>query len=104
VFETDVANLEVDGQTIELTLWDTAGQEEYDRLRPLSYPSTDVILICFAVDRPESLHNVEGAWATEVRHFCRGVPIVLVGNKTDLRENQEVLEELAAMGQAPVTR
>jgi cell division control protein 42 len=38
-----------------LSLWDTAGQEDYDRLRPLSYPGTDVFLICFSIDSHESL-------------------------------------------------
>lgn len=44
---------------MELALWDTAGQEDYDRLRPLSYPDSHVILICFAVDSPDSLDNVQ---------------------------------------------
>jgi GTPase SAR1 family protein len=43
---------------LELALWDTAGQEEYMNLRPLFYDNTDVILICFSVDQPESLQNV----------------------------------------------
>jgi Ras family len=42
-----------------LALWDTAGQEDYDRLRPLSYPDSHVILICFAIDSPDSLDNVQ---------------------------------------------
>lgn len=46
------------GKTVELALWDTAGQEEYDRLRPLSYPETNVLFVCFAVDSPHSLENV----------------------------------------------
>lgn len=46
------------GKTVELALWDTAGQEEYDRLRPLSYPETDLLLVCFAIDCPNSLENV----------------------------------------------
>ena len=46
------------GKTVELALWDTAGQEEYDRLRPLSYPETDLIFVCFAIDCPNSLENV----------------------------------------------
>ena len=58
VFENYVADINVDGKQVELALWDTAGQEDYDRLRPLSYPDTDVILICYSVDRPESLDNV----------------------------------------------
>ena len=51
--------MEVDGKHVELALWDTAGQEDYDRLRPLSYPDSHVILICFSVDSPDSLDNVQ---------------------------------------------
>ena len=58
VFENYVADLEVDGRHVELSLWDTAGQEEYDRLRPLSYPDSHVVLICFAIDAPDTLDNV----------------------------------------------
>lgn len=54
-----MADVEVDGKHVELALWDTAGQEDYDRLRPLSYPDSHVILICFAVDSPDSLDNVQ---------------------------------------------
>ena len=53
--------------------------------------------------RPDSLSNVESQWAGEVKHFCRGVPIVLVGNKADLRQDPELLKELAKQGQFPVT-
>lgn len=55
----------VDGKTISLGLWDTAGQEDYDRLRPLSYPQTDVFLICFSLVSPPSYENVR----TKVRAF-----------------------------------
>ena len=66
---------------VELALWDTAGQEDYDRLRPLSYPDTDVILMCFSIDSPDSLDNIPEKWTPEVKHFCPNVPIILVGNK-----------------------
>jgi Ras family protein A len=59
VFENYVADVEVDGKHVELALWDTAGQEDYDRLRPLSYPDSHVILVCFAIDSPDSLDNVQ---------------------------------------------
>ena len=62
-------------------MWDTAGQEDYDRLRPLSYPDTDVILMCFSIDSPDSLENIPEKWTPEVKHFCPNVPIILVGNK-----------------------
>ena len=67
---------------VELALWDTAGQEDYDRLRPLSYPDTNVILCCFAINAPDSLINIKEKWATEVKHYCPKVPVILVGNKT----------------------
>lgn len=88
---------------VELALWDTAGQEEYDRLRPLSYPESDVIFICFAIDFPTSLANVTDKWHPEVSHFCEGVPLILVGTKTDLRRDQRTLDLLAAQGTIPIT-
>ena len=89
VFENYVADIEVDGKQVELALWDTAGQEDYDRLRPLSYPDTDVILMCFSIDSPDSLENIPEKWTPEVKHFCPNVPIILVGNKKVGRRTNE---------------
>ncbi|XP_062923794.1 transforming protein RhoA isoform X2 [Mobula hypostoma] len=102
VFENYVADIEVDGKQVELALWDTAGQEDYDRLRPLSYPDTDVILMCFSIDSPDSLENIPEKWTPEVKHFCPSVPIILVGNKKDLRNDEHTRRELAKMKQEPV--
>ena len=87
---------------VELALWDTAGQEDFDRLRPLSYPDTDVILVCFSYDNPDSLVNVKEKWIPEVRHFCHNVPIILVGNKKDLQNDPEVIDELKKTKQKPL--
>jgi len=103
VFENYVADVEVDGKHVELALWDTAGQEDYDRLRPLSYPDSHVILICFAVDSPDSLDNVQEKWISEVMHFCNGLPIILVACKKDLRRDPRVIDELRKTNQRPVT-
>jgi len=103
VFENYVADIEVDGKQIELALWDTAGQEDYDRLRPLSYPDTNVLLICFSIDSPDSLENVPEKWVPEVRHFCPGVPFVLVGCKADLRNDPTTINQLKKMNSEPVT-
>ena len=102
VFENYVADIEVDGKQVELALWDTAGQEDYDRLRRLSYPDTDVILMCFSIDSPDSLENIPEKWTPEVKHFCPNVPIILVGNKKDLRNDETTKWELQKMKQEPV--
>ncbi|CAO3586398.1 unnamed protein product [Absidia cylindrospora] len=81
---------------VELALWDTAGQEEYDRLRPLSYPEANVILICFAIDQPASFTNVQHRWLPEVTHFCEDVPKLLVGTKSDLRDDNSRSVQLKA--------
>ncbi|CAF3502037.1 hypothetical protein SNK03_000386 [Fusarium graminearum] len=91
------------GKTVELALWDTAGQEEYDRLRPLSYPETDLIFVCFAIDCPNSLDNVLDKWYPEVLHFCPYTPLVLVGLKSDLRHKKACIDMLKTQGLTPVT-
>lgn len=75
-----------------------------DRLRPLSYPDSHVILICYAVDSPDSLDNVQEKWISEVKHFCSGLPIILVACKQDLRDDPKTIQDLARMNQRPVTR
>ena len=85
IFNNESLSMIKSSVQVELALWDTAGQEDYDRLRPLSYPDTDVILMCFSIDSPDSLQNIPEKWVPEVKHFCPNVPIVLVGNKKDLR-------------------
>jgi len=103
VFDNYVADVDLDGRRVELALWDTAGQEDYDRLRPLSYPDTNVVLICFSIDLPESLGNVQEKWISEVLHFCHGVPIILVGCKVDLRDDPATQQKLREEGLQPVT-
>jgi Ras-related C3 botulinum toxin substrate 1 len=109
----------VDGKPISLGLWDTAGQEDYDRLRPLSYPQTDVFLICFSIVSPPSFDNVKAKvrrhthacepcqanrlqWYPEIEHHAPGVPIILVGTKLDLRDDEATKESLRQKKMAPI--
>jgi len=93
----------VDNKTVSLGLWDTAGQEDYDRLRPLSYPQTDVFLICFSIVNPTSFQNVTSKWWTEVTHHCPNAKLMLVGTKLDLREDKNTVDRLREKNQAPIT-
>eukprot|EP00742_Colponemidia_sp_Colp-10_P000253 GILJ01000286.1.p1 GENE.GILJ01000286.1~~GILJ01000286.1.p1 ORF type:complete len:219 (+),score=27.76 GILJ01000286.1:70-657(+) len=103
VFDNYSANVMVDGKPINLGLWDTAGQEDYDRLRPLSYPQTDVFLICFSVISPASFENAKSKWWPELQHHAPGVPIILVGTKLDLRDDEETVEKLREKRLAPIS-
>lgn len=87
-----------------LGLFDTAGQEDYDRLRPLSYPQTDVFLVCFSVTSPASFENVREKWFPEVHHHCPGVPCLIVGTQVDLRDDPGVKDKLSKQKMQPVRK
>lgn len=89
VFENYVHDIFIDGQSVQLSLWDTAGQEEFDRLRALSYSDTHCIMLCFSIDLPDSLENVQLKWVGEIADHCDGVKLVLVALKCDLRNQEE---------------
>lgn len=75
----------------------------YFRLRPLSYPQTDVFLICFSLVSPASFENVRAKWYPEVSHHCPNTPIILVGTKLDLRDDAETINRLREKRLAPMS-
>ncbi|KAH8824491.1 small GTPase Cdc42 [Flagelloscypha sp. PMI_526] len=87
--------------SILLEMFDTAGCDAYDRLRPLAYPSADVALICFSIASPPSFYNVSEKWILEVRHYRSDVPVILVGCQVDLRTDEKLLEKLERRYQRP---
>lgn len=101
VFDNFSANVVVDGNTVNLGLWDTAGQEDYNRLRPLSYRGADVFLLAFSLISKASYENITKKWIPELRHYAPTVPIVLVGTKLDLRDDKQYFAEHP--GAAPIT-
>lgn len=103
VFDNYSANVMVDGKPVSLGLWDTAGQEDYDRLRPLSYPQTDVFLVCFSLISPSSKENVKAKWVPELQHHAPGVPLILVGTKLDMRDDADMVAKLKDKKLAPVS-
>jgi len=103
VFDNYSAMVMVDGKAINLGIWSIRGQEDYERLRPLSYPQTDVFLCCFSVVKPSSFENVYSKWYPEVSHHRPNIPIILVGTKVDLRDDSATIDELNSKKQAPIT-
>ncbi|PPQ74763.1 hypothetical protein CVT24_003188 [Panaeolus cyanescens] len=97
------ADLEVDGKHIQLLLCDTPGIEELDNVLHMMYPESHVIVLCFSVVVPYALSNIKEKWISEVRRFCPGVPIILVGCQTDLRHDPSEIEELRRTNERPIT-
>ena len=82
---------ELNGTPYCMEVWDTQGQEDYNRLRPLAYPGTHVFLIfCDVSDSKERLEGIHSFWLPEVTHSCPKVPIILVGSKIDLRGHEGI--------------
>ena len=94
VFEQFSVDMTVDGKHIRLEITNTVGQEDYDRLRPVYYPETDVFLVIFSLDSPESFENVSERWMPEIAHHCPNTPYLLVGTKLDLRDGPATIQRL----------
>jgi small GTP-binding protein len=96
VFPSNYTTVEMtrDGEKVELDLWDTAGQSDNDKWRPESYVGADLFMVCFCVVSPASHDSVRSKWLPEIAAHRPGVPFVLVGTKTDLRDDAETLERL----------
>jgi len=103
VFDNYEATIIVEGKEVKFSLWDTAGQEGYARIRTLSYPKTDIFLLCFSVVNHPSFVNVKDRWYVEIKHHCPNVPMIIVGTKTDLRTDEATLESLRKEGKSPIT-
>ena len=97
----------VDGEPVTFEMCDTPGQDDFDTLRPLVYPNTDVFLLCFSVVSPSSFLNIKEKWIPEIKKSkekgSKAVPIILVGTQSDLRNDVNTRVELAKYKEQPVT-
>ncbi|KAG2378739.1 hypothetical protein C9374_007887 [Naegleria lovaniensis] len=107
VIDNRIQTVKYKDEDVILNLWDTAGQEDFDNLRLLSYPETDIFIVCFSVVCPDSLKNIKQLWMKEIsehgKAFSQTVPCILVGTKTDLRTDERTLHDLKEIGQEPVS-
>ncbi|XP_059084240.1 rho-related protein racN-like [Tigriopus californicus] len=91
VFDTSESRIILEGQNkatkspiqFDISLHDTSGDSDYDRLRPLSYMDSHLVLLCYAMDSTLSLRSVSSKWVTEINHILPEIPFLLVGNKCD---------------------
>lgn len=93
VFDNFEAVCKHDGKEYLLALWDTAGQEEYDHLRPISYPETDLFIMCFSLTSETSLTHLKQKWCPEIAKHAPSVPFIVVGTKSDLRDSDKAVSK-----------
>ncbi|OQV14777.1 Cdc42-like protein [Hypsibius exemplaris] len=103
VFDNYAVTVIIGGEPYTLQLFDTAGNEGYERIRLLSYPQTDVFLVCFSVVFPPSFENAKEEWVPEITHHCQKTPFLLVGTQIDLRNDPSKVEKLAKNRQKPIS-
>ncbi|CAL1585943.1 unnamed protein product [Knipowitschia caucasica] len=103
-FDVFSGQVQVEGSPVKVQLLDTAGQEEFDEFRALSYGQTDVFLLCFSVVNPTSFHNITKKWIPEIRAHNPSAPIVLVGTQSDLLLDVNVLINLDSSNVSPIVK
>jgi len=102
-YDTDPTDIVVDGKRVELTLCQIYSHEDYGKLRPPNYEDSHTIILCFSIDSPTSLSNIQYMWSPEIQRFCSDLPTILVGCKKDLRNDPQVIKRLGRVRQLPVT-
>jgi len=103
VFDNYAVTVQIQDQEYVIQLFDTAGQEDYDRLRLIAYPNTDVFLVCFSIINPDSYDNVREKWVPEILKPEWKAPFLLVGTQMDLRTDPDTITNLEKKKKKPVT-
>lgn len=105
-FDHQTKNIVIEETQISLEMWDSAGHEDYERVRHLIYqPKTDVVILCFSLVSPKSLENIENIWVPEIKQYCPNTPYVLAGLKSDLRDEfDENSKEFISKGMEKITK
>eukprot|EP01125_Pyxidicula_operculata_P021007 TRINITY_DN7925_c0_g1_i1.p1 TRINITY_DN7925_c0_g1~~TRINITY_DN7925_c0_g1_i1.p1 ORF type:complete len:194 (+),score=1.09 TRINITY_DN7925_c0_g1_i1:59-640(+) len=103
VLDNYTTNLMIEDKNVSLTVWDTAGSDDYDHLRPLCYANVDVFVACFSTVNPATLEKIKTKWHPEIRQLYPHTPIILVGTKIDLRNDNTIVANLKENRQSPIT-
>eukprot|EP01091_Cochliopodium_minus_P006563 TRINITY_DN16514_c0_g1_i1.p1 TRINITY_DN16514_c0_g1~~TRINITY_DN16514_c0_g1_i1.p1 ORF type:complete len:204 (-),score=62.81 TRINITY_DN16514_c0_g1_i1:26-637(-) len=103
IFENYCTNMMFQEKAVRLSLWDTQGNEDFDRLRPLTYPQTNVFVVCFSVIDPNTFEHAKTKWIPEVLQHAPEAKIVLVGLKSDLKNDQNTIQKLKEKKIEPIS-
>ncbi|KAN0031380.1 hypothetical protein ACTFIV_005244 [Dictyostelium citrinum] len=98
-------DIEYNGKVCHVGFWDSSALPEFDNIRPSTYPNTNVIILCFSIDSPTSYENITKKWIPEIKQYApsKHTPIILLGTKCDLREDENTINLLKENNQLPIT-
>jgi len=88
-YPTDMVLADPEKTAVKVNIWDTAGQEEFENLRTLTYPDTDLFIVCFSMVDRNSFENVGHVWLKDLNGRAANTPKFLVGTKKDLIGNKD---------------
>ena len=85
MFDNYSTNLCIEKIYYKIDLWDTSGKDEYKMIRQISYPQTDIIILCYSILSHTSYENIYTKWYPEIYQYAPNIPIILVGTQKDLK-------------------
>ncbi|KAM0672915.1 Rho GTPase [Ordospora colligata] len=98
VVDNFIKDIEVEkDKQVSLAVWDTAGQEDYDTIRPLSYRETDIVLLCYTIEDNKKISNISRKWLMEIRNYCPNSKFFLIGLKKDMRDTEDPTFDKSSM-------
>ena len=105
VIDNYVCKIKFEDKNINLQLWNIAGQEdlELQNVRVPSYVNTDIFLLCFSIVDPVTLQNIQNEWVDELKEYVRDPFYILVGTKSDLRNDESIINDLALKNEQPIS-
>eukprot|EP01095_Lingulamoeba_sp_RSL-Kostka_P016350 TRINITY_DN797_c1_g1_i1.p1 TRINITY_DN797_c1_g1~~TRINITY_DN797_c1_g1_i1.p1 ORF type:complete len:198 (+),score=58.54 TRINITY_DN797_c1_g1_i1:38-631(+) len=88
---------------INLVFHDTVGQDDFSQFNVTElYETADLFFVCYSIISPKSLQNIEKKWITNIRALNDQSPVVLIGTKSDLREDEDIIERLNQRDLSPL--
>ena len=91
IFENFSKDFEINGNKLWLHIWDTPGNDEFDRLRSISYQDAEIILLIFDFENKQTFDNLEERWIKEANYYSKEAKLIVIGNNADSPNKKLVL-------------
>jgi small GTP-binding protein len=99
IFSGFAPTLRIDNRTIHWVLFDTNGDDDYKRLRPITYTDTDIFIICFELSDSLSFIDYIKKWKDEISIHVPNAPFMIVATKSEIRDDKKMMKEFDDAGE-----